>query len=346
MLQLRRLLILSICTAVLVIACNYSPDSSESDRATPINSELCRLVEHDAGETEICGQPQAVAALSPRVLDPMLALGIQPVAYAEAAYSDNKLLSLDKFDDPGQQIQHLGQKITTQPVNLGHRNTPSLETLVEVKPDLIVAGTGLANALYAKIAPTLLLTNQNGREGWSRRLKIIAQAFNKEEQAKQVVAQYEAKIAQAQTELASVIETYPHVLPLATNDGSIFRVRSYGSDVAALLKEVGFELDSLDGLPQKTETLEISIEALTKLDPDIIFVMAWNNTDVYNPNEAAIRRWEENPLLQNIRAVKEGRIHFVNGQLWGGTRSGPIAYGLMLDQLPDLLLPFVEEDRS
>ena len=344
--QLRRLLILPICTVILIVACDHSANFSESPRATSTSSEFCRLVEHDAGETEICGQPQTIAALSPRVLDPLLALDMQPAAYAEAAYSDRKILSLHKFDDPSQQIPHLGQQITTQPINLGHRNTPSLETLVKVKPDLIVAETWQENELITKIAPTLLLNNQTGKEDWSRRLQILANAFDKEERAKQVIAQYEARLDQVRAQLAPVVSSYPSVLTLATNDGRTFRVRSYGSDVAAILKEIGFELDSLNGLPQETAELEISIETLANLDPDIVVVMAWDNTDVYNPNPAIIRQWEETPLLQNMRAVKEGRIHFVNGQLWGGTRSGPIAYGLMLDQLPDLLLPFVEEDRS
>ncbi len=145
MYKLYRLLIMGVCTVILIVSCTRSPNSSTSDRVTSSSSESCRLVEHHGGKTEICGQPQIVAALSPRALDVMLALDVQPAAYAEAAYSDRKVLSLHKFDNPSQQIPHLGQKIKTQPINLGHRNTPSLETLIEVKPDLIVAETWQEN---------------------------------------------------------------------------------------------------------------------------------------------------------------------------------------------------------
>ena len=138
--KLYRLIIIGVCTVILIVACDRAPDLSTGNLATSTNSESCRLVEHDAGKTKICGQPKTVVALSPRALDVMLALDIQPAAYAEAAYTDRKILDLDRFDNPNQQIPHLGDRITTQPINLGHRNTPSLEALVALKPDLICGG--------------------------------------------------------------------------------------------------------------------------------------------------------------------------------------------------------------
>ncbi len=214
------------------------------------------------------------------------------------------------------------------------------------KPDLIVAETWQENELFAKIAPTLLLDIQKGKEAWSRRLQIIAQALGKEQQAQQVIAQYEEKLAQVRTKLAPVVDAYPSILPIEANNISGFS-DGYETDIAVLLKEVGFELDLLDGLPQTTNDqnaeTKISIEVLGKSNPDIIIVMASDHTNIYNPDSEIKLQWEETPLLQNMRAVKEGRIHFVNAQLWHGTRSGPIAYNLMLDQLPYLLLPFVEE---
>ncbi len=157
---------------------------------------------------------------------------------------------------------------------------------------------------------------------------------------------YQEKLAQTRTKLAPVINTYPRILPIDFN-GSTFYVYSYSSSIAALLEELGFQLVLLEGLPRETahspEAPQISIEALVRLDPDIILVVAWDKSNLYDPEPAAKRQWEEIPLLQNMQAVKEGRIRFVSGQLWGGTRDGPIAYNLMFEQLPDLLLPFVEE---
>lgn len=341
--HLLRFGLLAILMGVLVVACQGSPEQNLASESSATGTDNCRLVEHDAGKTEICGQPQTVAALSPRVLDPMLALGVQPAAYAESA----EVLNLDKFDNPSEQIPHLGEFITTQPINLGDRATPSLEALVEVKPDLIVGETWHKNTqTLSKIAPMLLLNNEIGKDGWSRRLQIIAQAFGREEQAEQVIAEYEQKLAEVKTKLAPVIEAYPLVLPIDPRDGG-FHFESYFSDVADLLAEIGFQLVSLEDLSlEKSDDLHplLSLEALVQLDPDIITVTSWSSSDnFYNPESDEQRRWKETPLLQKMRAVREGRTYFLHGQLWGGSMSGPIAYNLMLDQLPDLLLPLVEE---
>ena len=275
----------------------------------------------------------------------MLALDIQPAAYAEAAYTDRKILDLDRFDNPSEQIPHLGDRITTQPINLGHRNTPSLETLVALKPDLIIGETWQENELLSKIAPMLLINNQYGKENWSRRLQIVSQAFGKEEQAKEVIARYEQQLIQTRKQLAPVIDAYPRILPVNPNE-NLFSIGSYDSDIAVLLEELGFELVLLEDVPRTTDNSfvpPISLEAFTQLNPDIILVTIWGTDNFYNPESAIAEKWSETPLLQNMQAVKERRIHYLNGQLWGGSRSGPIAWQIMLDRLPDLLLTFVEK---
>ena len=329
---------LAILMSVLIVACQGHLEQDIASQSSSTEAANCRLVEHDAGATEICGHPQTIAALSPRVLDVMLALDVQPAAYAETAYADRAILNFHRFDNPSQQIPHLGDRITTQPINLGDRNTPSLETVIEVNPDLIVTETWLENERFSDIAPTLLLNNRTGRNGWSRRLQIIAQAFDREEQAEQVIAQYEQRLVDVQTQLAPILAINPRILPVHST-GSTFWISSYDTDVAALLEELGFQLVLLEGLPRETpyspKQPQVSIETLTQLDPDIIIVL--------DAEPAAKRQWEETPLLQSMQAVQKGHIHFVNSLLWNGTRGGPIAFGLMLDQLPELLLPFVEE---
>ena len=93
--KLHRLLIIGICIAILIVACDWAqptlrdrtPNSLNSDLATSNNSESCRLVEHEMGETEVCGQPEKVVALSPHVLDSILALGVQPAGLAQSISS-------------------------------------------------------------------------------------------------------------------------------------------------------------------------------------------------------------------------------------------------------------------
>jgi iron complex transport system substrate-binding protein len=337
-----RLGLLAILIGAFIIACQGNPgqnSAAQPQATTPTDN--CHIVKHDVGETEICGQPQTVAALSPRILDPMLALDIQPAAYAEG-----RALNFERFDNPSKQIPYLGDRITTQPVNLGDRGNPSLETLVKVNPDLIIGEAHRDYDLFSKIAPILAVTNEIGKDGWSRRLQIIAQTFGKEEQAKQVIAEYEQHLTEVQEKLAPILATNPRVLPTYPHQGGIIDVDSYTSDAAALLKEVGFELVYLDEFPPGTvegSSPKISVETLPQLDPDMVFVLSVDFDNFYDPEPTAKRLWNNNPVLKNLRASQEGHVYFVDSRIWGGRLSGPIAYGHMLDELPNLLLPTLEE---
>ena len=127
MLKLRRLttgLMLSCLTFGLIVGCSlltgsHSEISPASDLTTPDSSD-CRMVQHDLGETQICGQPKQVVTLSLHGLDLLLSLDVQPIA-------TTMTLNVHRgktFDKPAQQIPYLGDRLMGQPVNLGADNTP------------------------------------------------------------------------------------------------------------------------------------------------------------------------------------------------------------------------------
>ncbi|NEQ87897.1 MAG: ABC transporter substrate-binding protein [Moorea sp. SIO2I5] len=145
--------------------------SATSPSATP--SE-CQTIQHNLGETQICGQPQKVVVLGPNLLELLLVLEVQPVGYA-----DYFSFPYREFDQPDQQIPHLGERITSQPSNVGSLFEPSLEAIAKLKPDLIL---GIFEAhqnkypLLSEIAPTLLL-NYRPDQGWQQNLQVIANAL-------------------------------------------------------------------------------------------------------------------------------------------------------------------------
>lgn len=89
-------LLLGILACVWVTACT-SPTTSLNQANS--GSVDCRMVEHELGETEICGQPEQVAVLSPHILDVVLALGAQPVPMPKWWLSvwSNSIILLSKF---------------------------------------------------------------------------------------------------------------------------------------------------------------------------------------------------------------------------------------------------------
>ncbi len=324
---------LLIGMAALVVGCHRSAPSSD----LPVTSQDCRFVQHEQGTTEVCGQPQSVAALSPHILDSILALGVQPAAYAETVD-----LNLKTFDQPQEQIPYIGKWVTTQPVALGDRKSPSLERLAQLKPDLILGEDWLAGDSYtllSQIAPTLLFTDEraDGTNAWQHDIQGIAQALGKESEAEQLLASFPQQIETTRKALQPVLETYPRILLISSD---LTSYTSIGSDstTGRLLQEIGFDVVRIEGVENEAE---VSFEALPQLKADIIIVLSWDEALLFNPEDEVKAKWNKNPLLSSMPAAKAGRVYFVDYQLWGSNIRGPLTDRLILEALPDLLLSSV-----
>lgn len=339
-----RFLLLLLFMALLSIACqNAAVEPPTAAEPMPVATD-CRMVEHEMGETEICGQPQKVVALSPHILDNILSLGVQPFAYAQAG-----ILNSPTFGQPEQQIPYLGPYVTTQPINLGSRRSPSLERLAQSQPDVILGENWHLEDQYdflSQIAPTLLFSDfgENDRQHWRHNIKGIAQALGREEQAEDLLARYGEQVAAAREKLAPVVAAYPRVLAIAPDDlaGTIYFMED--STASNLLRAIGFEIVTSEASSLLSEgNLPISVEAFPQLETDLIFVMAWSENEPY-PQEKIKQQWGNNPLLSQMPAFKDGRVFFVDYFLWGSNTRGPITDQLILEELPQMLLPLVDED--
>ncbi|WP_414550067.1 ABC transporter substrate-binding protein [Anabaena sp. CCY 0017] len=319
-----KLLLLSLCTLILVAACNSNTPQLQS-RETPENiASDCRVIQHDGGEINICGQPQKVVALSPPLLDILLSLGVQPAGYAEV-----DLLNTKVFDNPSQQIRFLGDRITTQPVNLGDRHNPSLETLVQLKPDLILGEKFQLETnykLFSSIAPTAFF-DTGGKTGWKFAMEAIAQGLNREEQAKQAIASHNQLVKTVKSQLAPVISGQTIIVlgwQQFVKESFIFAP----DFITGLLEDLGFQV-----IVGEVDRPNISIEAVANIKTDHILVMPTGDNTIEN----AKHQWQNDPILRLIPAVQAGKIYFLDYQL---TRiRGPIVAEIFINQIRQLLQP-------
>ncbi|MGD1908475.1 MAG: ABC transporter substrate-binding protein [Leptolyngbyaceae cyanobacterium] len=326
--------------------------ASPTAEPTPQAATDCRVIQHDLGDTEVCGQPQKVVTLSLHMMDLLLSLDVQPAASTMTLNTHTGQV----FDDPAQQIPYLGDLITSQPVNLGNDNTPSLETLVALKPDLII-GEGGRSAddyeLLSEIAPTLLWQDRTAKGKWQASLRDLATALGKSAQAEAVIEQYEAEIAAARDDLADVVAAQPKLLLLgASRLDEGFIVIDPDSYLGELLSGIGFEL-----MPPPAAALDaanplMSIEILPTLnDADTIIVLGWNfdaSADDQNsesPVDASVTQqmeanqvqtiqqdWADNGIAQSLTASQAGQVYFASFYKWN-VLNGPIGTKLVLAQL-------------
>ncbi|KAM3091482.1 ABC transporter substrate-binding protein [Phormidesmis sp. 146-12] len=326
----------ALLIAILITACQGgSPQNSrlESHRSP---SADCRSVEHAGGKTQICGTPQKIAVLEPKLLSLMLALGVQPAAYADAY-----LVRSRQFDNPSEQIPYLGKFVTSQPINLGDRSSPSLEILTLLKPDLILGLKGQAHQVFSSLAPTILIDH---KQDWRDNLKTVAQALNYRENVSSVVTSQQQQLEKVRTQLATLVKTHPRVLNIACSRTMDYIEVMNSGEADQLMRNLGFQPVPLtDVAKQLGDRPQINLETLAQIDTDMMIVSTWlDSWDGRSTYQAPItelkQKWAETPLLRNSQAWKEKRVYFVDYTLWGSVIGEPMSSFLMLEELPQLLL--------
>jgi len=331
-----KLLLLATLTFCLISACHSNTSQNLVSQTEKVSASECQIIQHDAGETEICGIPEKIAVLGPHMLDILLSLGVQPAGYAEW-YTQG-------IGSPVSEIPVLGERVTSNPINLGLRNTPSLEAILRLKPDLIL-GEDFLDQFYSKlsaVAPTLLFSGQE--DDWKQSILKIAQVFDREEQAQAVIESHNQKLATLRTELAPVTAIHPRVLLFSASQlpGSIY---IYADDdfSGILLRGLGFELAAPNNQKSQFGENYISLEALPQIEADIIIAIVSDYHDD-DATEQVKRFWKGNPLTQSMKASQEDRVYFVDYYTWGSNMRGPIAADILIDEAHQLLSPLAESN--
>ncbi|MEM7062496.1 MAG: iron-siderophore ABC transporter substrate-binding protein [Cyanobacteria bacterium P01_B01_bin.77] len=331
-----------------IVACQTPTNQSlnETISTVPSDPANCRTVQHEMGETEICGQPQRIVVFGPGLLEALLALDIQPIGYAP---------HLDFFPgdyiDPAQQIPYVGDRITQPLANVGTMRQPSIEAILKVKPDLIIA-IDYNDDIYAtlsQIAPTLLLSYPEPSDT-DKNLRAIARAVDRTEQAEQLIVQAQQQIVNAQAAFASLVESHPKVLLLSSSQLQEIELISSSTLCGSLIEEFGFqlvfppEINHDDSRP----VLPISLESLPELNDANLVLLLGHNFDTAkelnsmdgfeNYQLSSLKQaWAENPIAQSLDASKTGQVYFFDGYLCGSL-PGPIGTELYLEELQEKLL--------
>ncbi|WP_407572362.1 ABC transporter substrate-binding protein [Deinococcus altitudinis] len=282
-------------------------------------------IAHSSGTTVVRARPLRVVALGPHALDLLLSLGIQPVGYGEAS----TFIKTPAFGSPIRDIRVLGSRVTSNPVNVGDRFSPSLEILASLKPDLIV-GEDYAAQVYpqlSRIAPTLLFKGID-RSEWQKTLPLLAKAVDREAAYANVLKSYAANVQATRSVLAPRFGNQT-VLVVWTGGGegkNTFNVSRRSDWTGGLLSDLG--LNVIDG--DKTDKAEsvLSVEGLVALNPDVVLVLASGTS---TPARARAD-WNSGALTSRLQASRKGQVFFLDYHLFRRIR-GPIAAQLIERQL-------------
>lgn len=331
--------VLSLVLLIALAACGGASGSNgaeASGNGDSGNAAFPVTLEHKYGSTTIEREPERVVAVGLTEQDALLALGVVPVATTKW---------IGKY--PGEigpwAQDELGD--TPAPEVLVDADGVQFERIAALRPDLILGlYSGLTEDSYntlSEIAPTVAQPEGYADFGipWQELTKQVGKAVGRSEQADTLVADVEARFAQARQEhpefegaTGLMVTPWQGIFVFGPDDP-----RSY------LLTSLGFRLpDGLDQAVGDSYGANLSRERTDLLDTDAI---VWIVADV--TSERA--RLHKDGLYGDLDVVREGREVFVKDlEDYGNAISfvSVLSLPLVLDTLVPQLAAAVDGDPA
>ena len=303
----------------------------DTDVAFPVT------IDHKFGETEIPSRPARVVTVGYSEQDPVLALGVKPVA-VRYWFGD-----YDHAVWPWAQDELGSAEPTVLRMAYGELD---FERIAAQEPDLIVAvHSGITEEEYAtlsQIAPTLAQpgTYPNFGVPWQEQTRLIGRALGHEERANEVVSDVEAQIAAAakdnpQFDGASIAMASP-----AEGEGQ-FWTFSPNTPPMRFLQALGFEVpQEIAEIIGERDAAQISSEQIQLLDVDVL---------IFQVGSEEIRESiERNALYRQLDVAEEGRaVYFVgrDDPIYGALSfSTVLSLPYAVDELVPMLAAAVDGD--
>lgn len=298
----RREFLLALGTAIAVSACQSPPHTKQAARS----SSAPRIV-----------------ALEWSFVESLLMLGIQPVGVAD-------IQGYQEYVNIPLQLSETAQ-------NVGTRQEPNLETIAQLQPDLILGVNFRHQSILPtleSIAPTQLFNaypeNINQLTHFQEMFLEIAKLTEKENQSKEYLQQFQAKITQVKQELSQQKLTQrPIVLAQFVPSPSPIRIFTQESLPSQILSAIGLQ-NAWKGKFSQFGFNRIGIEALTQVqEVNFLYVPPDEKPEIATEIMT-------NPLWEKLQFVQENRVYALAGDLW--LYGSLVSAEMLMEQVRDQLL--------
>lgn len=306
----------------LLVLAPYGCGGEESGQGGTTSAGT-RTVEHAMGTTDVPTDPGRVVTLDTAVVLPtVLNLGVSVVG--STAYEASEPYP-----------EYLSGSTTANVEGVGYLE-PNLERIAALDPDLIVGGVLFAEGIYeelSRIAPTVAL--ELSYADWKEDSRKIAAVFGKPDEIDARIEDFEDRVRELQAALDERLDdptvSFIRILP------DEVRIHTQHHFAGRILEEAGLRRPPQQLAEDSDKTIiEISSERLMDADADVLFYVAGGGGIEESAAREALRRARENPLWNQLGAVKAGRAYEVEESHWltGGVR----AANRVLDDLFDYLI--------
>ena len=292
-----RLLTAALATALLTTACTGDDD----DGVTESDNGDARVIEHQFGKTTVEGTPQRVVSLGLTDGDPLLALGIEPIAVRPG-------YGVDGFGPWAQDDVEGADPTVLQP------DAIDVGKIATLNPDLIVAvSSDIDRPTYkklSKIAPTIVRPEGSVEYGvsWEVTTTMIGNAVGKPDAAKEVIEETKVAINDTLRSNPGIDGTTGEVVRANPRGG--WEVYTSVDPRGQFMLELGVnpppKLAKLDN--GRNSWIDLSPEQTDKLEADVLVA-------IHGEGERAL--FKQSKPFQNLAVNQRGGVVMVPEQPLG-----------------------------
>ena len=276
---------------------NPSTTTAMDDGDTGAANPFQVTIPHKFGEMVLEAEPERVLTIGFSEQDPVLALGVQPIAIREW-FGEQPFAVWPWGQDA---LGDAEPEVLVMPFG-----ELDFELIAGLQPDLIVAThAGILEEEYttlAQIAPTLAQPGGYPDFGvpWQEQTRLIGMALGRAEEAEELISTVEDQTADSGAEHSEFGgATVAWITPA---DGGYWATGPTTPPMR-FLADLGFRMpDDLSEAVGDADSIQISGEQLHLIDVDVLIAL----TD----SEAIRDEIENDPLFQQLRVAQEGRIIF------------------------------------
>jgi iron complex transport system substrate-binding protein len=309
--------LLGVALALGMTACGGGDSSRDaattaaSDTATEAASWPV-TVDHVRGSSTIAEKPERIVVMHEAGIDPVLSLGLEPVAMFGIQGGDDSMPWLEgKIDWP-------------EDASLTAERTANPEAVATYDPDLIIVGDVYADDAtwheLEAIAPTLVYDWPTDGPAWRPILDGVAEATGLEAKADEVTAAYDARISGIRAQFPGIDQlTYNSAI---LNKGQLMYTTN------SVFEDLG--MVQTDRQKKAGATGTVSMERLDELDGDLLVI--------YDP-AGEKQKLESSRQFRSLPSVRNGALVWQNMALGYAvtTAAGPMSLDWAVEQItPEL----------
>ncbi|GED61034.1 ABC transporter substrate-binding protein [Brevibacillus formosus] len=207
--------------------------------------------------------------------------------------------------------------ITGEAKSIGEKMQPNLETILSLKPDVIMGSSKFPPEVVeklSKIAPTFPVSHIS--TNWEANLQLLGELTGKQADAEKALQAYKAEAEAAKAKLGESLKD-KKVLAIRLRQGNI---NIYPDKVffnPVLYADLGLTAPAEVKAAKAQEI--ISMEKFSQINPDYLFLQF--SLDENKDNPKALEDLQNNPIWKSVNAVKNGKVYVnvVDPLAQGGT---------------------------